>query len=125
MIALDELIGNGTAQQASNEGSARMKVLHYRTSGTSAPSASNMEIGEIALSTDSTNPKMYIKNNGGSVSEFVGKDYIDSSVATESGRSESAYAKKDETIALGGRIADIEGRKLYGMRSRTIYRTWS
>lgn len=51
----------------------RTPILNLRTSGTTAPSTSLIEDGEIAISMDNTNPKLWTKKNDGSLAEFIDK----------------------------------------------------
>ena len=55
----------------------RQLIQHLRTSGITAPPASAITDGEIALSMDNTNPKIFFKKNNGEFAEFVDKQYVD------------------------------------------------
>lgn len=51
--------------------SDRLKISHYYTTGTTKPTAAELENGEIAVSMNTGNEKLYIKNNGGTVVDFL------------------------------------------------------
>ena len=48
----------------------RTIIQHYHTTGTTAPVASNLELGEIAVGAGSTNTHLYIKDNTGALRTF-------------------------------------------------------
>lgn len=51
--------------------SDRLKISHYYTTGTTQPTADELENGEIAVSMNTGNEKLYIKNNSGKVVDFL------------------------------------------------------
>lgn len=51
--------------------SDRLKISHYYTTGTTQPTADELENGEIAVSMNTGNEKLYIKNNEGTVVDFL------------------------------------------------------
>lgn len=51
--------------------SDRIQISHYHTTGTTAPAAENLTLGEIAVSTNANNEKLYIKNNNGGIATFL------------------------------------------------------
>lgn len=56
--------------------SDRLKISHYYTTGTTKPTAAELENGEIAVSMNTGNEKLYIKNNGGTVVDFISYNAI-------------------------------------------------
>lgn len=50
--------------------SDRLKISHYYTTGITRPSAGELENGEIAVSMNTGNERLYIKNNEGKVVDF-------------------------------------------------------
>ena len=58
-----------------------MKILHKRTSAYTEPTIITLERGEIGMTTDNTNPRLYISKNDDTVAEFVDKSYIDKKIA--------------------------------------------
>ena len=56
----------------------RQLIKHFRTTGVTEPVASAITEGELALSMDNTNPKMFFKKNDGTMATFVDKNYVDS-----------------------------------------------
>lgn len=50
--------------------SDRLKISHYYTTGITRPSAGELENGEIAVSMNTGNERLYIKNNEGMVVDF-------------------------------------------------------
>lgn len=69
----------------------RRKVLHYRTSGNTQPLSTNLDIGEIAISTNNTSPRLFIKKTNNSIAEFCDKQYIDGKVVSYSSNTLSIY----------------------------------
>lgn len=51
--------------------SDRIQISHYYTTGTTAPEATNLGNGEIAVSMNTNNEKLYIKNNDNRVVPFI------------------------------------------------------
>ena len=51
--------------------SDRLKISHYYTTGTTKPTADELENGEIAVSMNTGKEKLYIKNNEGTVVDFI------------------------------------------------------
>ena len=54
------------------------KILLYRTSGSTAPAASNIECGELAMSYLADNERLYMKNSEGAVVSFIACEAITS-----------------------------------------------
>lgn len=50
--------------------SDRIQISHYYTTGTTAPAAENLALGEIAVSTNANNEKIFIKNNNDNIVYF-------------------------------------------------------
>lgn len=50
--------------------SDRIQISHYYTTGTTAPAAENLTLGEIAVSTNTNNEKLFIKNNNDNIVSF-------------------------------------------------------
>ena len=55
---------------------ARKKILLYRTSGSTAPTSSNIDCGELAMSYLADNEKLYMKNSKGAVVSFIACEAI-------------------------------------------------
>lgn len=50
---------------------SRQKLLHLHTSGTTAPTPSLLELGEIAVQYNNESPLLYIKDNNGNIRKFI------------------------------------------------------
>ena len=77
-----------------------MKILHKRTSAYTEPTIITLERGEIGMTTDNTNPRLYISKNDDSVAEFVDKSYIDKKIADISSSTTSYKLQMDENGVL-------------------------
>ncbi len=59
----------------------RLHVQHYYTTGTSAPSPSNLELGEIAVGTNPNKPCVYFRDTNNNVHALTeGKNYLDKTI---------------------------------------------
>lgn len=59
----------------------RLHVQHYYTTGTSAPSPSNLELGEIAVGTNPNKPCVYFRDTNNNVHTLTeGKNYLDKTI---------------------------------------------
>jgi hypothetical protein len=70
--------------------SDRIQISHYYTTGTTAPAAENLALGEIAVSTNANNEKLFIKNNNENIVSFssdgqIAKKFIHSTGGTVNG----------------------------------------
>lgn len=70
--------------------SDRIQISHYYTTGTTAPAAENLALGEIAVSTNANNEKLFIKNNNDNIVSFpsdeqIAKNFIHSTGGTVNG----------------------------------------
>lgn len=70
--------------------SDRIQISHYYTTGTTAPAAENLTLGEIAVSTNTNNEKLFIKNNNDNIVSFssdeqLAKNFIRSTGGTING----------------------------------------
>lgn len=68
----------------------RVQISHYYTTGTTIPVAGNLTLGEIAVSTNTNNEKLFFKNNAGNVVSFssdgqLTKKFIHSTGGTVTG----------------------------------------
>ena len=77
-----------------------MKILHKRTSVYTEPTIITLERGEIGMTTDNTNPRLYISKNDDTVAEFVDKSYIDKKIADISSSTASYKLQMDENGVL-------------------------
>lgn len=59
----------------------RLHVQHYYTTGTSTPSAANLELGEIAIGTNPNKPCVYFRDTNNNVHTLTeGKNYLDKTI---------------------------------------------
>lgn len=79
--------------------SDRLKISHYYTTGITRPSASELENGEIAVSMNTGNERLYIKNNEGVVVDFPSYNRIVTGYNTFTGT--NAF---NNSIYLNGKI---------------------
>lgn len=54
----------------------RQRLIHYHTSGMSAPDVSKVAIGEIAVRTDTDSPRLFIRLDDDTLGEFVDYKYL-------------------------------------------------
>lgn len=54
----------------------RQRLIHYHSSGMSVPDVSNIAIGEIAVRTDTDNPRLFIRLDDDTLGEFVDYKYL-------------------------------------------------
>ena len=54
----------------------KQKLIHYHTSEDAAPLPENISLGEIAVQHNSSNPRLYIKLNDGSIGVFEDLTYV-------------------------------------------------
>ena len=78
--------------------SGRLKISHYYTTGITKPSAGELENGEIAVSMNAGNERLYIKNNEGKVVDFISYNRILTGTNTFKGT--NAFSK---SIYLNGK----------------------
>lgn len=55
---------------------SKQKLIHYYTSEDAAPLPENISLGEIAVQHNSSNPRLYIKLNDGSIGVFEDLTYV-------------------------------------------------
>lgn len=71
--------------------SDRIQISHYYTTGTTAPAAENLALGEIAVSTNANNEKLFIKNNNDNIVSFPSDEQIAKNFMCLTGGTISGY----------------------------------
>ena len=86
--------------------SERFILQLYRTSGTTVPSSDNMHDGEIAVSTDNDEPKLFLKKNNGEIAEFIDRKVISEIAIT----SDSIIRTEEEfdAVTTTGKVVDAK-----------------
>ena len=76
----------------------RQKLVHLHTPDVKIPSQGTLDLGEIAVQHNNTEPALYIEKTNGEVAKFIDSQSIESKIEVEKLRAEGAEASLSEKI---------------------------